>query len=281
MRRNTRESFYSELLNNDKNILTYGILCDILSVKEWRRKKEGGKNMIKKKLRFPLVMTVCAWAAFLFVFLLLDFGSVKPVWGISLLFAVPGLILTAVTVLAAKERLGEKYAELLTGVISLISIPVCVVMLFFTIMKIAVSDVTDPSCYRRMLRAGGYPRSAVLSQFPEDIPKDASDVSMLYRPQVLQGSGEYLLACVLPKETCRETGERRKKDAIDVYSLEDAEKHGISLHILPEQYRNLLTEDTEILLFERRPDQDYANHGTIRIMLWDPCGIAVWYSTVW
>ena len=238
-----------------------------------------GKN---EKAVFPLVMAILASAAFIAAYLVFTVFAVKPLWLHALAFAVPAAVFFALFVLAKKDVLREKTANILTGILTPLFIMGCAVLFIAFFFLFTLSDVTDPSCYKRALSKNGYPQSELISQFPEEIPQEAEDVSFLYRPQFLQGAGEFLLACRLPDSAVRALKDEYEGEAVWTGTEAELPSSPYDSGLLPHTVRGYADENAEILILLAEPYmQGSYNHGSLKLILFGESGRTVFYSSVW
>ena len=170
---------------------------------------------MNKKIKqglFPLIMMIVSFLLFVFFYLELTVWTVEPYYLEGLIFAVPCFIFGLITLLLLTGKLDTFESNVLTG----ISIPILAFMMLFVVMffafDAATATTTDVRKYHSVLRAVGYPND-LSDAFPSQIPDDASEVKLFYRPQLLQGSEDFILQFTTDSKTILEYSVQFSKQA--------------------------------------------------------------------
>jgi hypothetical protein len=87
---------------------------------------------------------------------------------------------------------GSPWGVFTVVILLLVAVLMTGIVLFFREFRSATEDVTDPNRYGSILSEFGYPVPATLNipridLFPAQIPSDATNIRLFYRPHFLQG----------------------------------------------------------------------------------------------
>lgn len=230
---------------------------------------------------FPCVMAILSLFAALGAVFLLARGTIQPHRGLWLwlLLLIPAVVFAAIALSvrfrALSERAGNWIAGLLVLPLAAGGFFLCVLFL----MQTALTEVTEPAYYERVLSVNGYPENSYLAPFPEHIPPDAEDVSFRYLPQFLQGGSEFYLSCRVSAEEQRKGTEALCRNAVWRGTAEEYRSAFPETFTLPHE-----PEDADAVLYLLVRDKEHIfarNHGKVCLLWLVPDGTMVWYASAW
>lgn len=228
---------------------------------------------------FPCVMAILSLLAALGAVFLLARGTIRPHWGQWLLLFILAVVFAGIALSVRCRVFPERAGNRVTG---LLILPLAAGGFFLCamfLMQTALTEVTEPVCYERVLAVNGYPENSYLAPFPEHIPPEAENVSFRYFPQFLQGGSEFYLSCrVSEKEQQAETKTL----------CQNAVWHGTAAEYR-EAFPETLTlphepEDADAVLYLLAQDKEHIfvqNHGKVCLLWLVPDGTTVWYASAW
>ena len=236
----------------------------------------------KNKAIFPAIMTVAAFLCFLLAAYLLTDITISPRWELLVLFLIPTLVLLTLTILTRKGVIASMMGNVLTVVLSVLFFMVCAAGLFFLCFRAAAQPLTDVSLYQRVLEKHGYPDSALIAQFPPEIPEDAENAEFFYTPQVLQGAGVHRLSFALSDEAAQPLISGWEQAAIwhgPLSKLSSSPLSGYGAEYTVGQYVGADAEVWVILAAPYHPDS--WNHGKLALAARSADGRTLVYSSDW
>jgi len=220
-----------------------------------------------KKIRFPLIMTVLALltgiCACILLLVLSPWSSPLPA---AFLYFVPAVFFGIITGICVSGKVSEKICGVMTAVL----IPIFLIGGFFLTLwlgfETATQSVTDVEYYEDVLDVSSYDSwhdDTDIDLFPDDIPKNAENITFYYTPQFLQGGETLALSYKSSAEQIGEYLEDLTSDSIWRGKLGDASDYPIDKD--PFVRSNIeWSESTEVLVFTAQPYiAESWNHGTL------------------
>lgn len=236
----------------------------------------------KSRAIFPAIMTAAAFLGFLLAAYLLTDITIKPSWELLVLFLIPTLVLLTLTILTRRGVIASMMGNVLTVVLSVLFFMICAAGLFFLCFRAAAQPLTDVSLYKRVLERHGYPDSALLAQFPPNIPEDAENVEFFYQPQILQGAGVHRLSFALSDEAALPLISDWEQNAIWHGPLSKLQSSPLSSFGAEYTVGQYVAEDAAVWVMLAAPyHPDSWNHGKLALAARSRDGRTLVYSSEW
>lgn len=221
----------------------------LLEIKESFRNAQG-----------PFIMTIISFI----IFLILTIDSLYyGYWNIfiNLLFAEPFVVFLIFTLLG--KKLKNRYYKIISNIISVLIIPE-VVIYFFIVMVIEIffvfqNPVTDIKYYENYYNA----HSNLQKAFPEEIPKDVTNIHFEYSPGILQAGEEHSLYYIDNDINIEEFDDKYEEKSEWIGKIDDYDlKPGLLAGAFSFTPIELEEEDFTIYLIESETGDDGStNHG--------------------
>lgn len=168
---------------------------------------------------FPITLAGLAFLCFLFIAGMMS-SVVQPLWGKTMVLALPSLILALVGFLAFKGKLDSRRTKNLTAVLSVILVAASFAYMLFLSIWTATTETTDVKLYERAYQVIG-DEDGVEGIFPKEIPADVENAAFRYHPQFLQGGEVFELSYTTTAEVLSDWDEFLKDNAKWVGSNEE------------------------------------------------------------
>ena len=229
----------------------------------------------------PCVMALLSLLAALGAVFLLARGTIQPHRGLWLwlLLFLPAVVFAGTALSVRCRVFSERAGNWITG---LLILPLAAGGFFLCVlflMQTALTEVTEPVYYERVLAVNGYPENPYLAPFPEHIPPDAEDVSFRYLPQFLQGGSEFYLSYRVSEKEQRTETEALCKNAVWRGTAEEYRREFPETFSLPHEPENA---DAVLYLLAQDREHIFAqNHGKVCLLWLVPDGTTVWYASAW
>ena len=225
----------------------------------------------KPKAIFPTIMTGVAFLCFLLAAYLLTEITISPRWELLVL-----------TILIRSGVVAPMMGNVLTVVLSVLFFMICAAGLFFLCFRAAARPLTDVSLYEQVLKKHGYPDSALLAQFPPEIPEDAENAEFFYQPQLLQGAGVHRLSFALSDEAALPYLSGWEQAAVWHGPLSKLSVSPLSGYGAEYTVQQFVGADAEVWVMLAAPyHPDSWNHGKLALAARSKDGRTLIYSSEW